>query len=108
VAENTIFGTQQAVWKERFWGKSVLEVCDRFALEFLSNLPKDERVELFCYYLLENCIDADSTFPLSFWSEMYCIVVEDPGRMWVIPCQLQCTVLHCALQCFCFCICTAK
>jgi len=39
---------------------------------------------------------------------MYCIVVEDPGRMWVIPCQLQCTVLHCALQCFCFCICTAK
>ena len=25
VAENTIFGTQQAVWKERLWGKSVLE-----------------------------------------------------------------------------------
>jgi len=25
VAENKIFGTQQAVWKERLWGKSVLE-----------------------------------------------------------------------------------
>ena len=25
VVENTIFGTQQAVWKERLWGKSVLE-----------------------------------------------------------------------------------
>jgi len=25
VAENAIFGTQQAVWKERLWGKSILE-----------------------------------------------------------------------------------
>ena len=25
VVENTIFGTQQTVWKERLWGKSVLE-----------------------------------------------------------------------------------
>jgi len=25
VTENTIFGTQQALWKEIFWGKSVLE-----------------------------------------------------------------------------------
>jgi len=25
VVENTIFGTQQAVWKERLWGKSALE-----------------------------------------------------------------------------------
>jgi hypothetical protein len=45
VAENAIFGAQQAVWKERLWGKSVLEVSDCFALEFLSDLQNDKRVE---------------------------------------------------------------
>ena len=45
------------------------EVCDCFALEFLSNLPNDKRVEQFCDYLLENCIDADYNFPLPVWSE---------------------------------------
>jgi len=38
------------------------EVSDCFLLECLSNLPNDKRVELFCSYLLENYIDADSTF----------------------------------------------
>ena len=38
------------------------EVCDCFALECLSNLSNDKRVELFCECLLENYIDADSTF----------------------------------------------
>ena len=42
------------------------EVCDCFALEYLSNLPNDKRVEQFCDYLLENYIDTDSTFPLLF------------------------------------------
>ena len=81
VAENTIFGTQQAVWKERLRGKSVLEenvwtvaftTCGSlqlFVLEHLSNLPNDKRVEQFCGYLLENYIDADSTFPPPVWSE---------------------------------------
>jgi len=41
------------------------EVCDCFALEFLSNLP-NKRVEQFCDYLLENYIDAASIFPLLF------------------------------------------
>ena len=45
------------------------EVCDCFTLEFLSNLPNDKRVEQFCDYLLENCIDADSNFLLPVWSE---------------------------------------
>jgi len=45
------------------------EVCDCFALEFLSNLPNDKRVEQFCDYLLENYIDAHSTFPPPIWSE---------------------------------------
>ena len=74
MAENAIFGTQQAVWKEshflkKIFGLSLLppaEVGDCFALEFLSNLPNDKRVEQFCDYLLENCIDADPTFPLPF------------------------------------------
>jgi len=42
------------------------EFCDRFALEFLSTLPNDKRVEQFCDYLLENYIDAHSTFTLLF------------------------------------------
>ena len=45
------------------------KVSDCFALEFLSNLPNDKRVEQFCDYLLENYINADSTFPLPVWSE---------------------------------------
>ena len=81
MAENTIFGTQQAVWKERsevsqslkkIFRLSLLppaEACDCFALGFLSDLPNDKRVELFCIYLLENYIDADSTFPPPVWSE---------------------------------------
>ena len=34
------------------------EANECFALEFLSNLPKDKRVERFCDYLLENYTDA--------------------------------------------------
>ena len=59
-------------FSKKIFGLSLLpstEVCDCFALEFLSNLPNDKRVEQFCDYLLENCIDADSTFPLPVWSE---------------------------------------
>jgi len=54
---------------KKMFGLSLLppaEVCDCFALEFSSNLPNDKRVEQFCDYLLENYIDADSTFPLLF------------------------------------------
>ena len=57
---------------KKIFGLSLLpleEVCGCFAFEFLSNLPKDKRVEQFCDYLLENYIDADSTFPLPVWSE---------------------------------------
>jgi hypothetical protein len=45
------------------------EASDCFALEFVSNPPNNKRVEQFCDYLLENYIDADSTFPLVVWSE---------------------------------------
>jgi len=56
---------------KKIFGLSLLppaEVCDCFALECLSNLPNDKRVEQFCDYLLENYvyIDADSTSPLLF------------------------------------------
>jgi hypothetical protein len=39
MAENTIFGTQQAVWKELFRGKSVLEENTR-ALSFTTGGSK--------------------------------------------------------------------
>jgi hypothetical protein len=42
---------------------------DSFALEFISILPKDKRVEQFCDYLLENCVDAEYTFPPPLCSE---------------------------------------
>jgi hypothetical protein len=57
---------------KKLFGLSLLppvEVCNCFALEFLSNLPNDKRVEQFCNYLLENYIDAESTFPSPVWSE---------------------------------------
>jgi hypothetical protein len=50
---------------KEIFGLSLLppvEVCDCFALEFLSNLPPDKQVEQFCDYLLENDLDADSVF----------------------------------------------
>ena len=57
---------------KKIFGLSLLppaEVSDCFALDFISNLPNDKRVEQFCNYLLENYIDADSTFPTPVWSE---------------------------------------
>jgi len=45
------------------------EVSDCFALDFIPNFPNDKRVEQFCDYLLENSVDADSTFPPPVWSE---------------------------------------
>jgi len=52
---------------KKIFGLSLLppaEVCDCFALEFLTNLPNDMRVEQLCDYVLENYVDADSIFPL--------------------------------------------
>jgi len=66
VAENTIFGTQQEVWKVGLLEKSVLEENIRtvavitngsrrlLALDFISSQPNDKRVEQFSDYLLEN------------------------------------------------------
>ena len=57
---------------KKIFGMSLLppaEFCDCFALEFLSNLPNDKRVEQFCDYPLEIYIDADFTFPLPVWSK---------------------------------------
>ena len=83
MAENTIFGTQQALWGGRLWGKSFLEeniqtvalapaeVSDCNALDFIANHPNVKRVGQFGDYLLENYIDADSTFPPHLWSECF-------------------------------------
>jgi len=39
---------------------------------------------------------------------MFCIIIEDHKRTWVIPCPFQCAILQCASQYFCSCICTPK
>jgi hypothetical protein len=44
------------------------EVSDCFSLDFIPKLPNDKRVEQFYDYLLENYVDADSTFPPPVWS----------------------------------------
>ena len=57
---------------KKIFGLSLIppaEVRDCSALDVTSNLPNDKRVEQFCDYLLENEIDADSTFPPPVWSE---------------------------------------
>jgi len=44
---------------KKIFGLSLLppaEICDCLALEVLSNLPNDKRVDEFCDYLLENYI----------------------------------------------------
>ena len=76
MTENTIFGTQQALWKERLWGNSVLEENIR-AVAFINGGSLRllcvgifiQFSEEFCDYLLENYIDADSTFPPPVWFE---------------------------------------
>jgi hypothetical protein len=45
------------------------EVCDCFALEFLTNLLNDNQMEQSCDYLLEKYTDAGTTFPPPVWSE---------------------------------------
>ena len=81
VAENTIFGTQQAVWKERLWGKSVLEkniqtidfssigslrmLCVRNFIQYSKRKSSGTGFRLF----IENYIDAESSFPLHVCSE---------------------------------------
>ena len=121
MAENIFFGTEQAVREgkknsevsqslKKIFGLSPLqpaEVCDCSALEFLSNLPNDKRVEEFWDYLLENYIDEDSTFPPPVWSECTASSLGTTNAC-VIPCPLQYTVLQCASYNFCSCICTAK
>jgi hypothetical protein len=47
------------------------EVSDCIALDFIANHLNEKRVEEFCDYLLENYIDADSTFPPPVWSECF-------------------------------------
>jgi len=57
---------------KKIFGLSLLPLAkfrDCFALDFISNLPNDKRVEQFCDYLLENYIDADSNFPSLVWTE---------------------------------------
>ena len=64
--------TEVSQFLKKIFGLSPLpqaEVCDCFALQFLFNLSNDKRVEQFCSYLLENYIDADSTFLPPVWAE---------------------------------------
>ena len=63
---------QVSQFLKKIFGLSFLppaEFSDSLALEFISNLPNDKRVEQFYNYILENYIDAESTFPPPNWSK---------------------------------------
>jgi len=65
---------------KKIFGLSLLplaEVCNCLALEFLSNLPNDTRVEQFCDYMLGNFYSCRLQFSSSCLVRMYCIIIED-------------------------------
>ena len=95
---------------KKIFGLSLLptaEVTDCFVLDFISNLP-NKLVEEFCDYLLEILYWCRLHFSSICLVRMFCIIIEDHKGMWVIPCPFQCTILQCASQYFCSCICTAE
>jgi hypothetical protein len=61
----------------RLWLLPPAEVSDCIALDFIANHPNEKRAEEFCDYLLENYIDADSTFPPPVWSKCFASSLED-------------------------------
>jgi len=120
VAENTIFRTQQAVWKERLSGKSVLEENTRTVA---STTGGSQRLLCVGLYILSSERQASGTVSgLSarkwYWCRlhssstclvrMFCIIIENHKCMWVIPCPFQWTILQCPSQYFCSFICIAE
>ena len=120
VAENTIFGTQQTVWKEKLWVKSVLEENIRTV-----RFTTDGSLRLLSVGIFIQSFERQASgtvlqlaarklywYRLHFSSvclvRMYCVIIADHKRMWVIPCQLRCTILQCASYNFCSCISTEK
>ena len=81
VEENTIFGTQQTVWKERLWDKSVLEenirtvtfttggIQQLLCVELYIQSSERQASETVLRLTAKNYIDAESTFPPPVWSE---------------------------------------
>jgi hypothetical protein len=65
-------GSEVSQFVKKIFGLLLLppaEISDCFALDCVSSLLNHKRVEQFCDYLLENYIDADSSFPPPIWSE---------------------------------------
>jgi hypothetical protein len=107
VAENTILGTQEAAWKERLWGKWVLEENIRTVI---STTGGNLRLLCVVNFILSSERQAGGTVlrlparkcywcRLHFFSaclfRMYCSIIGDHTRMWVITRPLQCTILQC-------------
>jgi hypothetical protein len=98
------------VLKKIFW-LSILppaEVCDWFALEILSNLPNDKRVEQFCNYLLENYIDAHSTFTQPVWSDCTASSLRTINACELFQGHFNALFHTAHHEKFCSCVCTAK
>ena len=106
--KNTIFGTQQAVWRERLWGKSFLE--DNIRTVAFTTIGS-QRLLCVGLYIQSSAQQASGTvlrlparklywrrlhFSYACLVQMFCIIIEDHKRMWVIPCPFQCTILQCA------------
>jgi len=93
VAENTIFGTQQAVWKERLWDKSVLEENIRAVAFTTGGSLRQLYVGIFIqsYERQANGTVLRLTARKFYWcrlhfssaylAQMYCIIIEDHKRI---------------------------
>jgi hypothetical protein len=95
---------------KKIFGLSLLpraEVSDSFALDFISNLPNDKRVEQFCDYLLENYVATDSTFPPPVCSECFTSSLRTPVSHFM-PISMHCLTVRILILYFCSCICTAE
>jgi hypothetical protein len=96
---------------KKIFGLSLLpaeEISDRFALEFISNLSNDKRVEQFCDYLLENIIDANSSFPPPVWSECSASSLRTIKACESFHAHFNALFYSAHHNIFCFCINTAK
>jgi hypothetical protein len=103
-------GSEVSHFLKKIFGLSILppaEVSDLFALNCISSLPNDKRVEEFCGYLLENYIDADSTFPPPVWYECSASFLRPIVACESFHAHFNCLFWSAHSNIF-FCICTAK
>ena len=101
-------GLSKQYGKEKLWGKSLLEENIRTVVFTTGGSLRLLRVGIFIQSFKLQASGTVFQLPARKWywcrlqfssaclARLYCIIIEDHKRMWVIPCPLQCAVLQCA------------